>query len=270
MSLLKEGAFVLGIHSSFDSVGEEDSVASRPLHRGMPFREVYFDLSDLASSAAKKVPISGHQLLYRREGSAPGGRLNVQSGGEFKEFYPGSRIRAPFSEFIVSRSESSSPVGPVRLLIIQHPAVDFEEPPTLPSNLIRGAKLMGDVDAGTFTAVPEDTVPSGNAPTGSFLMQGWQKLRIYLDGGASNTMTSVELVPWFQRNVSGTLTWFAQTDQRLSIPDTDTTAARRRVFTLDLSQYAVPSPNTGRMFLEVRNLLPSAATDLGMAVEGVG
>ncbi len=230
-----------------------------PLNRRGAFSTEVLDLSSasLASTAGVQVDRTGFGLLYRRQGSSPGGRLLLNIGGRIEDVRPGDYFQGYFDSFQVFRNTGSANVGEAQLLIFTQPDAFYWEAPVAVGQQTP-VYLLGS--SSSFVTVAENTQPSGAAPTGSFDPTGYRNLRLEIDGQAANTLTTVDLIPWV-RDPNSAL-WFEQGTERISIPDSDSTAYRYRVVN-------VPVIGNGLMFFEIRNLLPAGQTQLGFNVQGL-
>ncbi len=233
--------------------------------------------------------IQGSKLLLRRT-STPGIAVDLDvAGGSLTRMVPGTRLVHPISDLRVKKSLGSKP-GYARFAVFSDPAADLIEPETLihsePVTLLGG--MGGGSSTLTFMTIAENTQPTGVAGGSEndnfFAVQGWKKLRVFVDGGAANTATSFTIIPWFgfswnggvDQGLSGVYTWFENGRGAFNVADSVASAYRYRVFSIDLSPHfellrgAVPDlSDEVYMFLEIRNLLPAGATGLGLIVQGV-
>lgn len=221
------------------------------------FLHVTEALGNLATP--RQYSVMGYGIVYRRNGSAAGGRLTVAFGAELRDIKPGDSLEGPFREFSLVRSSTSAVVGNIELVVLKRPDVSYLENETFVETS-SASDLLGDVATPTWVSVSENTQPSGAAPTGSFLVNGVKRIRVLIDGAAANTLTSTDLIPWYYDSTLAL--WFEQGTERVGVPDSAATAYRYRVVTL-------PVTGGGRMFLEIRNLLPAAATALSFIVQGI-
>lgn len=220
-----------------------------------------------APSGKQTVPRGGRALYYSPRGSARGGLLQLELGGQLKDFGPGDRITGTFDEFVVQRHPDSAELGIARLVITTSPWAELEAMLADPSQAA-GTDLLGTFNTPTpaFIAVAEDTDPSGTAPAGSFDCSGWNTIRLLIDtqtGGAN--ATTFDLIPWALTNKNVTnvqAIWFEQGTERISVPDTDTTGGRYRVVIFNVKGRA-------RMYFSIRNLQAAARTGLGFIVQGI-
>lgn len=238
------------------------------LSQGSPFLDFPYDLATINTAGVAGVPadeFGGVKVIYRREGSAPGGRLNFVSAGRVTRLYPGCWFKAPVNGGVLQIAENSATVGTALFTIIKNEGYDFREPPydVQPAS---PTSLLGSVDAaGTFTfvTVAENTDPSGSAaPTGSFNVTGFKRIRLLINTlSAAANATSFDLIPW--SNPTPTVdNWFEQGTQRVSVPDTDATGGLLRVVTFDVA-------GRGLMYFSIRNLLAAARTGLNFMVQGI-
>lgn len=238
------------------------------LSSGSPFLDVPFDLATINAAGAVGTPapqLNGVKVLYRREGSAAGGRLNFISAGRVTRIYPGCWFKAPVTGGTLQIADNSINVGTALFTIIKNDGYDFAEPPydvqpATPTVLLGSIASDGTV---TYVTVAENTDPTGSAaPTGSFNVTGFSKIRLLINtlSNAANA-TSFDLIPW-SNPTPGIDNWFEQGTQRISVPDTDTTAGLLRVVTFDVA-------GRGLMYFSIRNLLAAARTGLNFCVQGI-
>jgi hypothetical protein len=218
----------------------------------------------------------GEKLIYQQAGSHPGGMLRIDLGsGELQDIAPGTKITTPFPSVNVRLSPSSIRAGNARLVIFSDPADDIVEPAFVrpPPPVFLSSTAVGD---GSFT-IPENVQPT--TVDDIWDVTGWRRLRVFVDGGAANTLTTVTLIPWFY------LPWLKGTTAKLfeqglgtiALPDSGATGYRYRVFELDLVGMVATAaydpnnltPSAVFMSLEIRDLLPAAATQLILYVYGV-
>ncbi len=240
----------------------ERSAGGNLTQAGLPFVSDTLDLGDATFIANGKVMgVQGEKLIFMRDGSTAGARLDVEIGGTFLGLSPGSRIEMPFRGFTVKRNAQSAVKGKARILVVKNERANFiEDAANGGLSLLAPVDLLGDSKAGTYVTVAEDTQPSGAAPQGSFNATGFKRVRVYVDGQAANTLESVTLVPWVRDPDTGL--WSEQGIESFDLPDSVATAYRYRVFTFTVKTF-------GLMFFEVRSLLPAGATQLGFIVQGV-
>lgn len=224
------------------------------------------NLASLTAAAPSKTIERGCLgLYYSPRGSAAGGLLVLDVGGQLRDFGPGDKITGPIEKFAVSRHLASAPSGNARLVLLSSAWVDYTSLETDPA-LAAPVDLLGtsgNVPGSTqaFITVAENTDPAGLNPTGSFDVSGWKKIRVLIDtASAAANATSFDLVPWFSPNSN--TQWFEQGTERISVPDTDTTGGQYRVLVLNVS-------GRGQMYFAVRNLLAAARTGLGFIVQGI-
>lgn len=237
----------------------DQAAEHRPLAEGPGWYEWPINLADTAlDTLGQSRPVSGYGLLYRKIGSSPNGRLNLVAGRELVDFAPGAELIAPFRELQVVRSPRSGTIGIARLIVLTRPDVKYREPDVVPGSPRDPVYLLGSSSA--YVAVPEDTQPAGAAPAGSFQIAGWKRLLVELDGGAANTLTTTDLIPW-TRDPDSTL-WQENGADLVNVPDSAATGYRYRSFILNVA-------GSGLMFLEIRNALPAGLTEIGMKVKGL-
>lgn len=237
------------------------------LSSGSPFLDIPFSLATISTAGAVGIPapqFNGVKVLYRREGSAAGGRLNFISAGRVTRIYPGCWFKAPVTGGMLQIAENSINVGTALFTIIKNDGYDFREPPydvqpATPTDLLGSVAADGTI---TYVTVAEDTDPSGAAPVGSFNVTGFKRIRLLINtlSNAANA-TSFDLIPWVNPT-PGVANWHEQGTQRVSVPDTDTTGGLLRVVTWDVA-------GRGLMYFSIRNLLAAARTGLNFYVQGI-
>lgn len=217
-----------------------------------------FDLSDSRLTSGQGLPLalSGQKLIYRREGSNPGGRLLVSFGSVVRGFYPGCVIESPVdSGALLLREANSADKGPVRLTVVKKKLTDFVEPdvdvPIVgPGNLVgtvTGAKPNLTFNYASIAAVAPSGVPGAAAAQ----ITGYKVVRILIDMGGTAT-GDLTLVPWYSL---GSGRWFVQYDQAFVLPDPGVADRRYRVATFQVA---------GDGYLQ---FVPSVAVD--MIVQGI-
>lgn len=238
------------------------------LSSGSPFLDIPYNLATISAAGTVGVPASnfnGVKVLYRREGSSAGGRLNFISAGRVTRIYPGCYFNAPVTGGMLQIADNSTTVGTALFTIIKNDGYDFREPPydvqpASPTVLLGSISAAGVI---TFVTVAENTDPTGSAaPTGSFDVTGFKRIRLLINtlSNAANA-TSFDLIPW--SNPTPLVdNWFEQGTQRIAVPDTDTTGGLLRVVTFDIA-------GRGLMFFSIRNLLAAARTGLNFCVQGI-
>lgn len=209
-----QGAASLAQLRMHGPVAEDASQASN-------FRFYSFDFAQL--STPKGVTAKGSQLIFLRRGSFPGARLNLKVGGStFPGFRPGCRIAAPFTDFQLERATSygnqlyvanigaSRQIQPINFMVVG-PGCDYLEPSPLVETDGRLWPLLGDtqtLSTGSWTLLSVGLAGDVGGGVASsywagdiswFNPYGFKKLRIYIDGGSSNTMQSCTLVPWIRQ-----------------------------------------------------------------------
>jgi len=257
-----EGPLVTLAKDAFAAVDAEaiNAEVARIRARGLPQGYAITHLSlDLGST----VPVNGGagtELIYRREGSVRQGRLDVSFGGAvFRDFAPGMRIKGRFGDFQAVRAARSATVGRAELVVLDHSEVSLYEPEEVQGLAHDPVNLLGVMgDPPTYVTVAEDTQPTGATPTGSFVMDGFSQIRLFISGTG---LTTVTLVPWIMVAGTGSV-WYEQGSQRVDVADSLATGYPTRVLTWDVI-------GTGSMFFEVRSLLPAGLTGLGQIVQGL-
>lgn len=114
---------------------------------GNPFTT---EVIDLSSEGPKTVNGRVYGLIYRREGSSPGGRLHVDlGGGQFADLYPGARVMATVDGLTISRSSAGVTSGTARLVVLRSPNANFDEPEGSDPHVQGVATLVGPSGATT-------------------------------------------------------------------------------------------------------------------------
>lgn len=243
-------------------VQHDDKQTPTPLDKGGGFTDHLIDLSATGiNTTGYTVDSAGYGIIYRREGSNPQGRLNLDIGGVVYDFYPGAAIKGYFTKATAIRSARSSTVGPARLVVLGRSDAEFIEPSVeLPGEPVSPVDLLGNSVTPTWVTVPENTQPAGATPAGSFITTGWKTIRLLLDINDGTAGTSLDIVPWVREPNSGL--WFEQGTQRVSIPDSDTTAYRYRVVTFDTFGAA-------RMYFQPVLVLPAGVVNINQIAQGL-
>ena len=242
---------------------ETRRIGRSPIDKGGGFAVEDVDLSSTVVVTGKTIERTCYGLYYSPRGSAAGGLLTVNIGGDLKEFGPGDRITGWIERFDVKRHANSVTTGTARLVMLASPWVDIETFPgaTAPGTATDVLGTFPTTGALTFVTVAEDTDPVGLNPTGAFSISGFSKIRVLIDTlSAAANATSFDLVPWFSPNSDSN--WFEQGTERVSVPDTDVSGGRFRVLTFNVA-------GRGQMYFAVRNLLAAGRTGLGFIVQGI-
>lgn len=178
---------------------------SEPLvNRALAIAPESFDLSGISTTLSRRVAMSGHALLYKRRGSNPWGHIWIEVNGRQVEMYPGCRIVGQFNEFQVLRHASSDTSGTVNLLVVQDPALAFEEPEQNVPTEVRTYTLG---PAGATTQAYNSA--AGNVPTAltdGFPLLGVKGFRVLLLA-ASSTLSAGSLRFWYQPNGATAADW---------------------------------------------------------------
>lgn len=230
---------------------------------GQPFDVKVIDMAAAGIDTAGQRIGGGHKLIFLKDGSTVGARLDVAFGGSPSTIplAPGQTVRCRFSDAQVVRNARSAVKGTAKLLVVRDAQADYTEDLSAgDSGLLAAVDLIGTASSSTFVAVAEDTQPSGAAPQGSFNVTGFKTLRVLVDGQAANTLTTADLIPWSRDPDSGL--WFEGGGELVSVPDSASSGYRYRSFLMSVRGF-------GLMFFEIRNLLPAGATQLGFIVQGV-
>lgn len=249
--------------SMIPDLEEQRRTGRAPVDKGGGFATEDLDLSTAQVIGGKTIERTCYGLYYSPRGSAAGGLLVVNVGGDLKEFGPGDRITGWIERFDVKRHASSVTTGTARLVMLSSPWVDIETfaNATAPGTATDVLGTFPTTGALTFITVAEDTDPVGVNPAGSFSISGFSKIRVLIDTlSAAANATSFDLVPWFSPNNDAN--WFEQGTERVSVPDTDVTGGRYRVLTFNVA-------GRGQMYFAIRNLLAAARTGLRFIVQGI-
>lgn len=179
-----------------------DEAAAMPV--GNPFTPETLDLS---SSSPRIVAGSGYGVQFRREGSAPGGRVNITIGGStFPDLYPGSVLNVPFSGgFTAERSSSSVLSGTAKLIILRSPGATFDEPPSVSSPVWNNPGALIGPGGGVAQTHNHATANAPATDTDGVSLVGVSAVRITIKAlnGLAFTAGSMRLwwhdgVQWFQ------------------------------------------------------------------------
>ena len=123
------------------------------------------------------------------------------------------------------------------------------------------AETITDSGGGSATGAADSALAGADVPT-SFDVTGFKKVSVMVDtASASGNATSFDLVPWFfDSNAS---LWHNQALSTISIPDSSPSAGQYRSLVMEMTGLS------GRLFLQISNLLASARTGLSFKVIGV-
>jgi hypothetical protein len=234
------------------------------------FQDVELNLADTdLAGSGRKLSTHGYGVQFLRRSSTPGGLLQLSNGIGLDKgvFAPGDSFGGYFETGIITikLATGSANVGTALLRVWTNPRAWYRESPVeVP---VTPQALLGTFTGGVVgyaTLQTEDIVPTG-AQAGQFNATGWKRAAVFVDtqqaGGGANS-TSFQLNPFF-RPLLDTI-WFDQGGtQLISIPDSNPTAGRYRMFILDLAKMQ------GWVYLAIRNLLPGANTQLAFCVVGI-
>ncbi len=227
-------------------IADANARAYRNISDGMPFRPVVFNLSELtlagsANATPRYVGFSGSKLVYRREGSHPGGRLLLRAGGDLRQLYPGCVVTGPFTgREEVFLDTNSAPAGQVSLEMVggepgrfnfEEPQVDVQQ--SIPSVLLGSVNGVAPDLVKTYVPVAPATLPTGTQdalPAGAFCITGTSMLRveIVLTGGVKE----FTLVPYFSE---GDGVWYDNSSQAYLVPDSAPSAQANRVLLMPVT-----------------------------------
>lgn len=233
-----------------------------PISIGNPFQLDVIDFSVLDSNGIRKDRI-GFGLYYRRAGSLPGGRIQVDINGRIEDMAPGTLLKAPIEFYTVYQcTNNRTPLsGLANLVVLQRPNVTYYEPPLgdLGGAIMKPVDLLGTSATPTFAVKNANTAPSG-ADANQFDVTGYRVLDVIVDTDASggHSTTSITVVPWFKDYQSGV--WSEMGTNSFAFPDSNPTKQRYRRFTVELEP-----GSAGKMFFADNN---SQATT-GYIVRGI-
>lgn len=227
-------------------IADANARAFRTISDGMPFRPVVFNLNELtlatvSPATPRYIGFSGNKLVYRREGSHPGGRLLLRAGGDLRQLYPGCVVTGPFT----GREElfldiNSAPAGMVTLEMVggEPGRFNFEEPQvelqqSIPSILLGTVRGEAPDLVKSYVTITPATLPVGTQaalPTGAFCITGVSTLRweFVLTGGVKE----FTVVPYFSE---GDGVWYDNNSQAYLIPDAASSAYANRVFLMPVN-----------------------------------
>ncbi len=244
------------------SIYEELSVQERSINQtgGVVVEEI--DLSTLTASGEAKIDRACWGVYYDPRGSARGGVLHCNVGGEARNFGPGDWIKGKIEWFALRRGKYSATTGVARLLLFTSPVVEFGNTVSDPVPAFH-TDLLGNMLAGTFVNVDAATTPDGTwaTMTNAFDCSGWRKIRVLVDAQtAGGTALTWDFVPWWSTQDDSR--WYSQETERVSVSNDDGTGARYRVLILDVA-------GRGHLFLAVENITGAGATGVGLIVQGI-
>jgi hypothetical protein len=188
-----------------------------------PYTYISFE-PNLSSYGAfqKSFQVNGKQLLFLRDGSTPGIRLDIP-GFNIKELSPGDRVKISFSSLTLAISKNSAIKGRARLLAIKEGA-DFEE--YQKDSSFRAVDITGgkaSASTGNIYSVGNGASPSFLVPGAGTLftigavtpVQGFKKLKVFIASYdlSVGQATAFTITPWIglsRTNSSGVsfTTWF--------------------------------------------------------------
>lgn len=229
--------------------------------------------------------LAGKEVIFLREGSHPGARFTIVSGGVIAGIYPGCRFKVPLTgaQLLLNNYGASNGYGAVIsspytapgsdnlflfqpgqqsavFRVIKNDGFDFQEPP-YKVDQSTPIVILADAITGLSTFVAKDTPPADEASNGAFEITGWERIRIMIDTFSNGAnATSFELVPWVDPIRGGI--YYQQGTERIYVPDTDVTAGRYRILDVAVCGYGV-------MYFEIRNLLSASRTGLGFWIWGI-
>lgn len=207
----------------------------------------------------------GYALIYKKDGSANGGRLDVEcDGGKISDFAPGQVLRGYFDKLVLRRADRSSLSGLANLLVVTRPDFDLDEldgdaPGAHP---FAPVDLWGDSRAGTFQAVTEDAQASGASD--GFDVTGYKRIRVIVDTRTGGVNATSFTIIWYFRE-SNTGLWAENgVAGRVDVPDSLPTGERYRIFEQEIRC-------SGRMYPFVPSslLLAAGRTGLSFIVQGI-
>lgn len=226
------------------------------LSSGSPFLDIPIDLAAVNTAGNAGVPVSsfnGQKVIYRKEGSTPGGRLNFISAGRVTRLYPGCYFDAPVTGGTLQIATNSVASGTALFTIIKSKGYDFFEPPygLSPPILLPGAGPGSVGPAGVATQAYNSA--AGNIPTAAtdgLSLAGVTGVRANIVSAVGSTISAAEL-HWWQFDTVSQL--WGETDML----DIYALSAVNRVwFPLD-KQVWVPE---GRIYAELRSATNSAGS----------
>ena len=123
-------------------------------------------------------------------------------------------------------------------------------------------ETITDSGGGSAASDGADTALAGASVPTSFDVTGFRKVTVMVDAAsASGNATSFDLVPWFFD--SNAALWHNQALSTISIPDSSPSASQYRSLVMEMTGLS------GRLYLQISNLLASARTGLALKVMGV-
>jgi hypothetical protein len=245
-------------------------VKPTPADKRAPFSHNPLDLSlaDSGNGFIKRLDTPGYRLLYKREGSTPGGRLDIPELG-VRDFYPGEYIEGYFEGFGVFRSARSTLLGTAVLVVHTSPDVQRNEPNIiLPGETFPAVDLLGTTRTQTYVTVLVDTIPALVGQAGSFDVTGIKLIRVHVDGNdGALILQSIQIRPWFFDTTLAR--WGEVGTEAIALPDVSPALDANRRF----RSFVVPLTGAaGRLFLEPLSVgaLPAAQANLKYIVQAIG
>lgn len=226
------------------------------LNEAIAFRVEELDLANLTQW--QQVSAGGHKLIYLRAGSAAGGRLDINLGGEIRSLSPGDWIRGQFRSFDVRANPESATEGTARLLRVVHPDADYSELPGVDDGQLV-ATAIGPDGAATQTANDASANVPDQASDGVSLVgvSGW---RVILSADDTRTLSGAgTLKVWLYSAELGRWVYNPQLDFPV-----ETSGVRDLVF----PDQVVTVPG-GRLYVEADTVTVSAGA-LTVTVETWG
>lgn len=179
------------------------------LSSGSPFLDFPFDLGVINTAGTAGIPanFSGAKVLYRREGSTPGGRLTFQSGGRVFRIYPGCSFDAPVTGGVLTLATNSVTAGTALFTVIKLKGYDFMEPPFGVAPPTLGSSITGGVPVGPSGAGTQAyNSAAGNIPiadTDGVSLAGVTGARAFVESNGGSVIQAGTL-RWWQWDGSAT------------------------------------------------------------------
>lgn len=266
----EEVSRVIGLLNDKARQDDTDKLFQRRSQFGNPFGFARINLATLGNVLNTS---KCYGLIYRREGSTPGGRITLNIGGEFVDFAPGMRLIGDMEQVLGFISARSALNGFANIVTLLTPDAQFMESDAAnyPGEMVAPVDL-GSMSyfANTSLVFVKDTAPTNGTFTQGFDVTGWKHIRCFLDANydGSGVWSSFDIIPYFlpQRVISdgqATATWKEMGGLRIGIPDSTPTGKQFRGITIDLDGSA------GRLYLMPTNPGSGINTQMGVIAQGV-
>ena len=237
------------VRSNAESAGQFGQAQPHPINERGAFTWEEFDLSgtvgpDITGANGLSRGVQGYKLLYLREGSAAGGRVDIDCGGQILSMAPGDKITGYFDRVRFARSSLSVVQGYARFLIVTNPQADFEEWAAI------GRSENRDTVSYAATANASTNTPS--AATDGLALLGAKAVRVTIAADSTRTFSGAGTIRfWYYNPITTRWALNVEADVDLST----LAAATYRDIVLGDRLVALPA---GRIFVECLSVTVSA------------